>query len=127
PANMVRSLLEGGFKNGKIMRPWVGLSVQPVTSEIAESMGLSVPQGVIVRAIAKGSSAEKVGLKVGDVILSVGGSPVASEQELKYRLALGRIGEISEFKILRNREPAALSVPLEGPSEKPARDQRTLK
>ncbi len=90
------------------MRPWVGVAVQPMTSEMAESLGLSAPQGVLVTAVAKDSPADKAELKSGDVIIAIGGVDIASEQELKYRVALAKLGDESEFKILRQGKPDTL-------------------
>ena len=128
PANMINSLLSSNIENGgKIVRPWIGASAQAVTSEMAESLGLKSPHGVIVNSIAAGSPAEKAGLKVGDVILSVDGVDVSTDQEVLYRIALVPLGKQSQLKILRAGAENAISVEMVAPPETTARDVRRLK
>jgi len=127
PANMVRTLLEGKVQGGKLVRPWIGLSVQPVTSEIAQSLGMPSPRGVIVRKVIAASPAAAAGLKVGDVVLSVGKIDVSTEQEIQYRVALSRIGDKSEFDILRNGQPQKILIEMQAAPETVNRDERALK
>ncbi len=117
PANMVRSLMSSKLENGKVVRPWVGLSVQPVTSDMADSLGLAAPRGVMVRGIKAGSSAEKAGLRVGDVILSVDGHDVSTEEEIRYRVSLRPIGEEASFRLLRGGSEMTIAVAMEGAPE----------
>jgi serine protease Do len=117
PANMVRSLMNGKVEDGKVVRPWVGLSVQPVTSDIADSIGLAAPRGVMVRGVKAGSSAEKAGLRVGDVILAVDGHEVSTENEIRYRISLRPIGENADFKVLRGGSEISIAVPMEATPE----------
>lgn len=124
---MVRSLLEGKVSGGKIVRPWLGISVQPVTAEIAESLGLESPKGVLVRSVAAGSPVEKAGLKAGDAILSVSGVEISSEADMRYRVALAKIGGTCEMTIIRKGRRETLTVAMQAPPETPARDMRTLK
>ena len=101
PSNMITSLLGSKLEKGRVVRPWIGLSVQPVTVEMAESLGLKSPRGVIVKRVVEGSPAEKSGLKGGDVVLSVNGTYISSDQDMIYRVALIHIGDKSEFQIVR--------------------------
>jgi Do/DeqQ family serine protease len=127
PADMVKSLMDGKVSGGKVVRPWLGVSVQPVTAEVAESLGLAAPQGVMVRNVTPGSPVEKAGLQAGDLVLAVGGVEVSSEQEMRYRVALAKLGDTSDFEVLRKGEKLKLAVKMEAPAEIPARDQRELK
>lgn len=126
PANMVRSLMGSKTENGRVVRPWLGLSVQPLTPELAESMGLATPSGVLVNKISPKSPAEQAGVKVGDVITMVNGTAIANEQDMHYRLALARLGDNAQFTIQRGGKAQSLSIPLMPAKETP-RDERTLK
>ncbi len=127
PANMVASLIEGVQKGGKVVRPWVGISAQPMTSEMAESLGLRAPEGAIIKSVVNGSPAARAGLKTGDVVLSVDGVAISTDQQMMYRIALVPIGKESELMVLRGGKQLAILVPMEAPPEKPARDARKIK
>ncbi len=127
PANMVATLLESQVKGGQVVRPWLGLSVQPVTPEIAESIGMKAPKGVLAKDIYPGSPAEKAGLKAGDVVLALNGAPINSEQDLQYRLALSKINTPGELDIMRASKPLKIQASFASPPENPARDARLLK
>jgi Do/DeqQ family serine protease len=126
PSNMVSSLMNSKVQGGRVVRPWIGMSVQPVTAEIAESIGLKSPAGVIVRGLYPDSPAEKAGIKEGDIVFSVDGSPISNEQEMHYRLALSRIGETTTLDVMRKGDRGEREVTLVAPPENPKRDQRTL-
>ena len=126
PANMVRSLADAKVQGGKVVHPWIGLAVQPVTKEIAESIGVSNLQGVIIKKMITGSPAEKAGLKVGDVLISVNDTPLTSDHDLQYRLVLSKIGEKAKFKVLRDGKTDSLDVELIAPPEVPKRDLRVI-
>jgi len=126
PSNMVRSLLASKVEGGRIVHPWLGASVQPVTKEIADSMGLKSVQGVIIRKLYPDSPAEKDGLKTGDIITEVNGASISSERDLQYRLVLAKIGENSKFNYVRDGKNGSATVELAAPPENPKRDLRTI-
>jgi serine protease Do len=126
PSNMVRSLMNSDVQDGRVVRPWLGVNVQPVTAEIAESVGMPSREGAIIRKISAGSPALAAGLKVGDVIISVNGTPVSTDQEINYRLALSRLGEQARIGVLHDGKREEIMVKLAGPPENPKRDLRTL-
>lgn len=128
PANMVASLLDSkASQSGQVIRPWLGLSVQPITTEIADSLGMKTPRGVLVKAIAAGSPAAAAGIQPGDVLLSLGGASINNEQDLQYRMALARIDSSSDVEIFRAGKTLTATVAFIAPPETPARDVRTLK
>lgn len=126
PANMVHALMEHKQDGGKVVRPWLGITAQPVTSEIADSLGLSSPQGVIVQALHAESPVAKAGIAVGDVILTLDGNPINGPEDLQYRLALAKVGTKGTFTLWHSGKQVEKSVEFIAPPESPARDVRTL-
>ncbi|MBD3625327.1 MAG: trypsin-like peptidase domain-containing protein, partial [Rhodobacteraceae bacterium] len=85
PSNMVRFVLAGVAKGGVLVRPWLGAWGQPVTSELAESLGRAKPGGVLVNRVYPGGPADQGGLKQGDVILAVNDRAVPDPDALRFR------------------------------------------
>ena len=128
PSNMVRATLAGSTGEKKnIVRPWTGINGQPVTSEVASSLGLSRPVGLLVNGLHPASEAAKAGLKVGDVIQSVNGKMVDDPSAFSYRVATMPIGSDVEVGILRSGKPATLRFKLIAPPEVPARSETVVK
>jgi len=127
PSNIVRSLMDSKIEGGRVVHPWLGAQGQPVTREIADSMGLKSTQGVIIRSIYPDSPAEKGGLKIGDIITSINGTPISSPGDMQYRLVLAKIGEPTKFEILRDGAAQTLNIELIAPPESPKRDLHTIK
>jgi serine protease Do len=103
---------------GKVTRGRMGVGIQPVTKELAESFKLDAPVGAVVVNVEKGSPADKSGLKVGDVILSYNGKTIEDPNELPRLVAATKPGETAKLELWRNgkREQLAVSVG-EFPSE----------
>lgn len=127
PSNMAKVLINSVRQGRKtIVRPWFGASTQNVTPEIAESMDLKTPSGVLVKSVYPDSSAEKAGLKTGDVITGVDGRSVPDEQSLRFRIATYEIGTQAALTILRRGGEQHLRITLEPPGEIPPRDTLVL-
>ncbi|TAN50378.1 MAG: DegQ family serine endoprotease, partial [Rhodospirillales bacterium] len=122
PASMVKSTLAGILSTGHAVRPWLGAQGQEVTSEIAQSLKLGKPSGVLISSAVPGGPADKAGLKRGDVVVGVNGFEVADTQALRFRVATLGIGETAQLKVMRQGREMILAVPLIAPPEKPARD-----
>ncbi|MER2267501.1 Do family serine endopeptidase [Methylobacterium oxalidis] len=121
PAGMVKAVVEtakGGAST--VRRPWLGARVQSVTTDIAESMGLDRPTGVLVASLQPKSPAEEAGLKRGDLILSVDGQNVDDPEAFGYRFALkGTSGE-TKFGVLRGTGRTVVTVKLgQAPETRP--------
>ena len=87
PANMARSVMDQLIKSGRVRRGILGIIAQPMTSDIATSLGLREVRGAIVSAVAPGSPAERAGVQPGDVIVSFNGEPVADGNALRNAVA----------------------------------------
>jgi Do/DeqQ family serine protease len=126
PASMVRAVVETA-KGGAtaVRRPWLGARVQNVTPDIAESMGLDHPTGVLVASLQPKSPAEEAGLKRGDLILSVDGKLVDDPEAFGYRFALKGLTGQTKFGILRGTGRSTVAVKL-GPAPE-TRPRDTLK
>jgi Do/DeqQ family serine protease len=112
PSNMVTSVLSAALVNGRIFRPWVGAGGQEVTAEIARTMGLKRPGGVLINQLYPGGPAELAGVKVGDVILSVAANPVDSIDALRFRLRLWSGDAQKKVPLLLARDGKQLTAEL---------------
>ena len=126
PSNMVESFVKAAKAGHKFEQPYVGADFAEVTPDIADALGLDRPTGALVKSIADGSPAADAGLKVGDVVLSVGGFPVDNPDALGYRLATAGVGKVVDFMILRGDSRQTVSVKLASPPEIPPRDKRVI-
>ena len=87
PSNMARSVLNQLVGKGKVQRGMIGVSIQPVTSDLAQSMGMPAARGILVNSANPGGPAEKAGLKAGDVILQLNGKDVSDTNEFRNQIA----------------------------------------
>jgi Do/DeqQ family serine protease len=126
PVDMVRSVIDGALGEGRIERPWLGVSGQAVTSEIAKSLDLPRPLGVLVNNIHSGGPGDEAGLSVGDVILEIDGREVSDPEGMKFRIATRRVGETANLRMLRAGREHSLTVALKVPPEDPPRDKTLL-
>ncbi len=128
PANMVRLVVasaEDGH-DGRVVRPWLGASVQTVTSELSQSLGLDRPGGVLIGDIYTGGPADKAGLKTGDVVRRLDVFDVVDENALRYRLATREVGSSVPIGFLRGGRERTATLTLTAPPERPARDVTRL-
>jgi len=126
PSNLVRAVVRGVMETGKFIRPWLGAAGQSVTQDIANSLGMERPAGVLVSALHEDGAAAHAGMRVGDVILSIGGHEIYDPSALAHRVATLPVGDRVTLDIWRNREPVSLDVGLTAAPEKPARDTSVL-
>jgi Do/DeqQ family serine protease len=87
PSNMVREVSDQLIKSGKVRRGQLGVSIQPVTPDIAASLNMKEARGVIVNDVVRGGPAEKAGIRRGDVIVALGGKPVVDGNTLRNQVA----------------------------------------
>ncbi|NKB52996.1 MAG: Do family serine endopeptidase [Rhizobiaceae bacterium] len=127
PSNMVRVVLESVRKGSDtVLRPWIGAKFQSVTSDIAESLGMARPTGALIAGLTKDGPAERAGLRMGDVILSIDGKPVPHMDALGYRLATAGIGRVIEMTVMSQNATRNIEFELSVPPEVPLRDIRRL-
>ena len=126
PSEMVRTVLAGAGTGQRIVRPWLGVSGQPVTAELAASLGLKRPMGVLVKQVAPHSPAAEAGLRVGDVIEAVNGREVEDEEALRFRVATLPVDSHAQLAVFRNGAGRSVAATLTAPPEDPPRDTTTL-
>ncbi len=126
PSNLVRVVVEGMVASGRVVRPWVGLDVQSVTSDIARSIGQERPTGVLVNQVHPLSPGQQAGLEIGDVVLAVDGHSIFDMDGFEFRLSTRRIGETAALTVLRRGERSEVVIELIEAPETPPRDQRRL-
>ena len=126
PSNMVRLVVQSALKGGKVQRPWLGASLQPVTPDIAESLGLDTPSGALVAKVHAKGPAAKAGLQAGDIVVSVDDKPVQDPQGFQYRFVTKGIGGAAALGVLRKGQRVKTTITLVAPVEDPPRDVRDL-
>jgi len=113
PANMARRVMDDLRKDGRVRRSQLGVTVQPVTSDMAESLGLKEVGGAIVSSVAPGSAAEHGGMKRGDIIRSFNNQPVHDTNTLRNRVADATPGSNASVVVLRDGAEKTLTIKLD--------------
>ncbi len=126
PANLVATTVAGALTGQGIVRPWLGVSAQPVSAKIAASLGMAKPGGALVAAVYDGGPAGSAGVRVGDVILKMDGREVFDERGLRFRSAVRSNGETAILDVVRAGKAIQLTVLLALPPETPARQRTRL-
>jgi serine protease Do len=111
-SDVAKSVVQSLKEDGKVARGWLGVQIQPVTQDIADSLSLKESKGALVDKAEKDSPAAAAGLKEGDVITSVNGETVADSHDLARRIAaLGPKKQV-ELAIIRNGSPQTIKMTL---------------
>ncbi|WP_324262731.1 Do family serine endopeptidase [Altererythrobacter sp. H2] len=110
PAEVAAPIVAKLRDGEEIERGYLGVSIQPVTEDLAASLGLAKNRGEIVQMVSPGEAADKAGIKAGDIILTVGGKDVTPDQTLSFLIANIRPGESVPVVLLRNGERRSLNV-----------------
>jgi Do/DeqQ family serine protease len=114
PANMVRVVVASAKSGGKaVKRPWLGAKLQAVTPEIAETLGLRLPNGALVANVAPSSPAARAGLKLSDLIVAIDGQTVDDPNAFDYRFATRPLGGSAQVDVQRGGKTVKLTIPLE--------------
>lgn len=128
PAAVVKQVVNAALGGGhSVVRPWLGVKGQAVTAEIARSLGMTAPRGVLVAQVYPGSSADRAGLKEGDVILSIDGQAVNDEGGGAFAIGTHKVGDRVPMQIRRGERDQTLTVRAEAAPDNPARDERVIK
>jgi Do/DeqQ family serine protease len=112
PTNMAKSVMDQLIKTGKVRRGQLGIIVQKVSSEIANSLNMKDARGVIVSQVQPGSAAERAGLKQGDVITTLNGTAVDDPNTFRNTVAGAQPGSTVSMNVLRNGQPQQVQASL---------------
>jgi len=118
PANLAHRFVEGAGHGG-MQLAWFGADGQPVTAEIASSLGMKAPSGVLLKDVYPGGPAAQAGLKVGDVVMAVDGYPTDDMQALNYRVAVHKPGDAPSVKVFAGGHMKSVTVKLSEPPAAP--------
>jgi serine protease Do len=110
PSNMARLVLGQLVQKGKVIRGWLGVTIQELTPDLSGKFGLKNEKGALVGDVAKGSPAEKAGIRRGDIILEFNGRKVTDVGTLRNMVAQSKVGSELELRILRGSREYVLKV-----------------
>lgn len=113
PANLAGWIISQLKEHGEVKRGWIGIKIQPNTPEIADSLGISANQGVVVSGVTEQGPAQKAGLQAGDIVLSFNRQPIDNTKNLSRLIAETKIGTPAPIEIWRSGQKQTLTVPIE--------------
>ena len=113
PTNMASNVMNDLRNGGRVHRSQLGVTIQPMTSDLAESLGLKQTTGAIVSSVQPGSAAERAGVKRGDVIKSFNGQDVQDTNTLRNRVASAAPGSSAALVVIRDGGERTQTVKLD--------------
>ncbi len=119
PSNLVMSVVDQLKSDGKVSRAWLGVIIQDINNDLAESFGLDRPAGALVSRVLPDSPAEKSGLRAGDIILEFGSEVIEHSAELPYRVGGMKAGDKVKTLVYRDGRKKELTLILESRPDDP--------
>jgi serine protease Do len=110
PINSAKEILPELINKGKVTRGWLGVSIQRITPEIAQALGLEKNQGALVSSVVEGSPAAQAGVQAGDVIVDFAGERIDDSSKLPAIVARTEVGKNVNMTVLRDKKRMPLSV-----------------
>jgi Do/DeqQ family serine protease len=127
PVNMVKGVVAAALHGGTtVKRPWLGATLQNVSKDIADNLGLERPSGALVVDVVEHGPAAAAGLKRGDVIAAIDNQAVDDAESVGFRLGVKPLGGTARLAVLRNGKALDLPLRLASAPEIPPRDARTI-
>jgi serine protease Do len=112
PMDMARNVMDSIIKHGRVIRGWLGVSIQNLTPELAKSLGIKQTEGALIAGVENNSPADKAGLKRGDLIIGMAGKKVNDSTGLRNMVAEAAPGTKVDFTILRDGKEQTITVTL---------------
>ena len=110
PSNLSRAVMDQLVRTGKVVRGWLGVAIQDLSSELAAQFGISDTKGVLVSDVMEDSPAKKAGFERADVIVEYDGKPMDSPTHLRNAVAQTPIGKRVSIKLIRDKKPKTIEV-----------------
>lgn len=110
PTNMAKSVMNSLISKGKVIRGWLGVTIQNLTPELAKQFQLKEEKGVLVGDVIEGSPAEKAGLQRGDIITEFAGKKIDEPSQIRNMVASTEPGQIAKMKVIRENREDTLQV-----------------
>lgn len=110
PTSMAKNVMAQLAANGSVSRGRIGVSIQNMSPELAKNLGISQSSGALIGTVEKGTPAEAAGLRAGDVVTGINGSPIIGASELRNRVGLSPVGTKMELTVLRGNDTEKLSI-----------------
>jgi serine protease Do len=112
PSNMAKQVIEQLLAKGKVVRGWLGVGIQPMTPELAKKFGVTETEGVLVNEVFEKDPAASAGIKPGDIIVKIDGSPVDSPNKLSRLIGALTPGATAHIEVVRDGNRLVLNIPL---------------
>jgi len=112
PVNLAKGIIDQLKDKGEVTRGWLGVGIQDLTPELAEYYNLKTKEGVLVTQVFEGDPADKAGIQVNDIILSVDGQKVSTGRELSARIANTPVGHQTNIELVRDDRKKTVTVTL---------------
>ena len=112
PSNMAKTVMSQLVNGGKVRRGKLGVSIQPITSDLAASLGIKEVRGVLISGVTPGGPADRAGIKTGDIVTAINGQPANDPNELRNRIASSEPGTTVTLTVLRNDKEMQLKATL---------------
>ncbi len=109
---MAKQVIEQLLAKGKVVRGWLGVGIQPMTPELAKKFGVTESEGVLVNEVFEKDPAASAGIKPGDIIVNIDGSPVDSPNKLSRLIGALTPGATAHIEVIRDRHRLILNIPL---------------
>jgi serine protease DegQ len=110
PVSTAKKIMEQIIQNGSVTRGWIGVAVQDMTPELAESFKLKDTQGVLISEVVRGSPADKAGIKPGDILVSIADSALSDSTVMLETISALVPGNTVSLKLLRNQTDVVVQV-----------------
>ncbi len=120
PVSIARQVMDQIIATGSVTRGWIGVEVQDLTPELAESFKLNAAEGALIAGVLRGGPADRAGIKAGDILVAVEGKPVGDSSDMLNLVAALQPGKLATLRLLRAGKPVESKVTV-GKRPRPAR------